>query len=89
MTSIKRRIDYSRSFKKEYQELPQEIQENLGRKLKFLLEDPRHCSLRLKKMGSTIYWEVSITMNYRLILKFEADEIRLITIGIHDVPRKI
>ncbi len=89
MTCIRKKISYSRSFKKEYQRLPHEIQENLDRKLRLLLEDPRHSSLRLKKMGSTIYWEVSITMNDRLVLKSEADEIRLITVGTHDVLRKI
>lgn len=89
MTSIRKKISYSKSFKKEYQRLPQEIQENLDRKLRLLLEDPRHSSLRLKKMGSTIYWEVSITMNYRLILRFEGEEIKLIAVGTHDVLKRV
>ena len=89
MTSIKKRISFSRSFKKEYQKLPQEIQENLNQKLKFLSEDPQHPSLRLKKMGGTVYWEISITMNYRLILRFDGEEIKLITVGTHDILKKV
>ena len=84
-----RKISYSRSFAKDYRRLPKEAQENIDQKLKFLLENFQHPSLRLKKLRGTIYWEISVTMNYRLILRLEGDEIRLITVGTHDILRKI
>lgn len=84
-----KKIRYSKGFKKNYQKLPKEIRDNLDRKLRILLDNFQHPSLRLKKMGRTIYWEISITMNYRLILKFTDGEIRLITVGTHDILKRI
>ena len=84
-----KKISYSRGFKKDYQKLPKEIRDNLDRKLIILLDNFQHPSLRLKKMGGTIYWEASITMNYRLVLRFTDEEIKLIAVGIHDILRKL
>jgi mRNA-degrading endonuclease RelE of RelBE toxin-antitoxin system len=51
-------------FKKDYQELPANIQQRVDQKLRFLLGDPRHPSLRAHKVqGVEGLWEFSVTMN--------------------------
>jgi Plasmid stabilisation system protein. len=55
-------------FKKDYQKLPPEIQERLAQKLRLLVQNPRHPSLRVHKIrGVEGLWEFSVTMNYRVI----------------------
>ena len=55
-------------FKKDYQKLPLDIQQRVDQKLRFLLRDPRHPSLRVHKVrGVEGLWEFSVTMNYRAI----------------------
>ena len=39
-------------FKKDYQKLPLDIQQRVDQKLRFLLRDPRHPSLRVHKVRS-------------------------------------
>ena len=53
-------------FKKDYQNLPEAIQRRVDAKLRFLLRDARHPSLRVHKVqGVEGLWEFSVTMNYR------------------------
>jgi mRNA-degrading endonuclease RelE of RelBE toxin-antitoxin system len=37
-------------FKKDYQKLPSDIQRRVDQKLRFLISDPRHPSLRIHKL---------------------------------------
>ena len=76
-------------FKKDYQKLPLDIQQRVDQKLRFLLRDPRHPSLRVHKVrGVEGLWEFSVTMNYRAIL-IEGAYYVLLGVGPHRIVDRI
>lgn len=76
---------FTKTFIKDYKKLPKNIQGNVDRKLAFLLQDPRHPSLRVKKVkGYDYIWEGSVTMNYRFLFRQSEDKYVLLRVGIHD-----
>lgn len=84
------KIARTRSFKKEYEKLEVLLKDAVDKKLILLLKNPRHPSLRFKKVqGHTGIWEISITMHYRLLLLIENDCYILLRIGTHDILNKI
>ena len=59
-------------FKKDYQKLPADIQQRVDEKLSFLLHNGRYPSLRVHKLrGIEGLWELSVTMNYRVIFEIQ------------------
>lgn len=59
-------------FKKDYRRLPPDIQSRLDEKLRFLVRDPRHPSLRIHKLRRVEgIWEFSVTTNYRVVFEME------------------
>jgi mRNA-degrading endonuclease RelE of RelBE toxin-antitoxin system len=82
------KIRRTNSFLKDYRGLPAEIQTRVDKQLARLLENPRHPSLRLKKLKGTQIFEVRITRGYRLTLSLEEDVLVLRRVGGHDLLRK-
>jgi len=77
-------------FKKDYQKLPSDIQQRVDQKLRFLLRDPRHPSLRVHKLrGVEGLWEFSVTMNYRVIFEIEGEYYGLLGVGPHRIVGRI
>ncbi len=77
---------FTKKFKKEYQTLPGEIQDNFDKKLSLLLEDILHPSLRAKRIqGTKNRWEGSITMKYRFTFELHGNKAIFRTIGTHDI----
>ena len=77
---------FTKIFKKEYQKLPREIQDNFDKKLSLLLEDILHPSLRAKRIqGTKNRWEGSITMKYRFTFELHGNKAIFRTIGTHDI----
>ena len=77
-------IVFTKPFVKDYKKLPKNIQENVDRKLSFLLKDMRHPSLRVKKVrGYDDVWEGSITMKYRFFFRRAEDKYVLLRVGTH------
>lgn len=77
-------------FKKDYQKLPSDIQQRVEQKLRFLLRDPRHPSLRVRKLrGVEGLWELSVTMNYRVIFEIEGEYCVLLGVGSHSIVDQI
>ena len=77
---------FTKKFKKQYQTLPREIQNNFDKKLSIFLENMFHPSIRVKRIqGTKSRWEGSITMSYRFT--FELIESRVIfrAIGTYDI----
>jgi len=64
------------------------MQTRVDKQLARLLENPRHPSLRLKKLKGTQIFEVRITRGYRLTLSFEEDVLVLRRVGKHDLLRE-
>ncbi len=77
---------FSKPFKKQYQGLPRKIQDAFHDKLKLLLDNPRHPSLRVKKIqGTKNIWEGSITMHYRFTFHVDGNTAVFRAIGTHDI----
>ena len=73
-------------FRRDYQKLPRNIQERVDQKLRFLLRDPRHPSLRIHKIrGVEGLWEFSVTMNYRVIFEINGEYFVLLGVGSHRI----
>ena len=76
-------------FKREFKRLPEHIRKQAIRKLKLLLMNPRHPSLRVKKIRGEIrgyrdVFEGSITKDYRFLFRVEEGSYILLTCGTHD-----
>jgi mRNA interferase RelE/StbE len=82
------KIRRTNSFLKDYRGLPAEMQTRVDKQLARLIENPRHPSLRLKKLKGTQIFEVRITRGYRLTLSLEEDVLVLRRVGSHDLLRK-
>jgi mRNA interferase RelE/StbE len=79
----------SEQFKKDAENLPEQIRKIMVRKLGLLLADARHPSLRTKRIKGRVkgfknVFEASITMNYRFLFRIENDSYILLTCGTHD-----
>jgi len=80
---------FSKQFKKEYNNLPKEIQKAFDEKLALFLKETSHPSLRVKRIqGTKNQWEGSITMKYRFTFEFLKDGVFFRTIGTHDILKK-
>jgi len=77
-------------FKKDYQKLPSDIQQQVDQKLRFLLRDLRHPSLRVHKLrGTEGLWEFSVTMSYRVVFEIEGECYVLLAVGPHRIVDRI
>lgn len=80
------RILTTKPFERDYEALPEKIQRLARSKLRLLLANPRHPSLRIKKMDDPReIWEASITMSYRFTFHIEGETSILRRIGTHDI----
>ena len=79
----------TRPFAHDYARLPAEVKERVDKQLVLLLSNPRHPSLRLKKIrGTEDIWEVRVSRGYRLTLQIAGDTFILRRIGAHNVLRE-
>ncbi|MBI5787612.1 MAG: type II toxin-antitoxin system mRNA interferase toxin, RelE/StbE family [Candidatus Schekmanbacteria bacterium] len=83
------KLQWTLSFKKDYQDLAENIKEQAKKQFRLLSENPRHPSLRVKKMAGTVnIWEARITKGYRLTFQIEGEVFLLRRIGGHDILKK-
>ena len=79
-------IRFTKSFKKDYKNLHQEIQERLDKQLIFLLENSRRPSLRIKKIkGHPYIWEGRISKEYRFTFQIVDSTYLIRRAGTHDI----
>ncbi|MDL1983053.1 MAG: hypothetical protein LWX54_02495 [Deltaproteobacteria bacterium] len=77
---------FSKRFKKEYNNLPKEIQKAFDQKLQLFLKDISHPSLRIKRIqGTKNRWEGSVTMKYRFTFEFSENTLIFRAIGTHGI----
>ena len=82
-------FQFSKRFKKEYNNLPKEIQKAFDEKLSLFLKQTSHPSLRVKRIqGTKNRWEGSITMKYRFTFEFLKDGVLFRAIGTHDILKR-
>ena len=78
----------TKSFDEDYAALPDNIKRLADKKLHIFLKNPRHPSLRIKKMeGSGDIWEGRITKSCRFTFQAERGICVLRRIGAHDILR--
>jgi len=83
------KISRTESFKRDLQLLPTEIQNRAEKAIRLLAENPRHPSLRARKLrGLEDIWEASVSMSYRITYQLRNDKLTLRRIGTHDILRK-
>lgn len=84
-----RQLRFTRSFVREYQQLPTTIQAQVDEALRQLAHDPRHPSLRVKKMQpmSRGIFEARVTRGYRMTFAVEGAAFMLRRVGTHDILR--
>ncbi len=79
------KIYYSDKFLENVKKLPKDLKKTLKGKLGILLDNPRHPSLRTKKIqGRENVFEATITMGIRITWQYTDDGILLRNIGEHD-----
>ena len=82
-------VHYTELFQEKVKQFPVEVKRALRSKLELMVENPRHPSLRVKKIqGQTGIFEVSITMSVRMTWQYSEDGILLRNIGEHDQTLK-
>jgi mRNA interferase RelE/StbE len=82
------RIRQTKSFFSDYQGLPASIRSRVDKHLTVLLDNPRHLSLRLKKLRSTDKFEIRITRGYRLTFRYSDQTLELRRVGTHDLLKR-
>ena len=87
------KVQTTRLFDQDYAGLPEkfrdESQERVDKQLALLLTNPRHPSLRLKRvLGAADIWDVRVTRGYRMTLQLAGDTYILRRVGHHDVLRQ-
>ena len=76
----------TRTFDKSFVTLPAGIRKRALEKLDLYENDPRHPSLRVKKMvGTPGIWEMSVTKDYRITFQRDGNVVLLRNIGTHDI----
>jgi mRNA interferase RelE/StbE len=76
----------TKPFDRDYYNSPKEIKEQVNKQFALFLENPRHPSLRLKKIkGHPTIWEGRITESYRFTFQISGEIYLLRRIGTHDI----
>ena len=69
------------SFWSSFERLPESAQRVAKRNFQRLKENPRHASLRFKKIGR--YWSVRVGRSYRALAEEDGDDFIWVWIGSH------
>ena len=80
------KIEFTKTFIKEYRKLPAGIQKITDKNLALLLSNSKHLSLHVKKMNDPRnIWEGRVTDSYRFTFQIKGDTCFLRRIGTHDM----
>jgi mRNA interferase RelE/StbE len=83
------RLFYTERFQRAYAELDDAQVELVKKALRLLAANPRHPSLRLKKMqGTAEIWEARASRSLRLTFELRGEVILLRNVGAHDETLK-
>ena len=69
---------------KQIEKLPKEIVKKFYKQALYLLDNPRHPSLRSRKMSGLDRYEARIDKSYRFTYEIERDFVILLSVGPHD-----
>jgi mRNA-degrading endonuclease RelE of RelBE toxin-antitoxin system len=66
-----------------YDDLPQKIKKKLRKQLAFLIENPKHPSLKIHQLEGSDFWELYVDRGYRCVFKQEGSIYKLYFVGAH------
>lgn len=69
------------AFWSHFEQLPEPVQRVARRSFERLKEDPRHASLRFKKVGK--FWSVRVGLSYRALAVEDGNDFIWVWIGSH------
>lgn len=82
------KILWTPPFERDFKGLPQALQKQVEKALRLLASNPRHPSLRAKKMeGTKKVWEARVSLSYRITYQLAEDVLLLRRVGTHDILR--
>ncbi len=80
---------FTKGFVRDYRKLPERMQKAVDKQLGFLLSNPQHPSLNIKKMKDPRdIWEARVSESYRFTFQITEDTYTLRAVGTHDVLKK-
>ena len=83
------RLDYTDRFLRAYAALDDQDVERVKKALRLLVENPRHPSLRVKRVQGTDHiWEARASLAIRLTFEMQGDLLVLRNVGAHDETLK-
>lgn len=83
------RIRWTRHFTEDFRRLSQDVRIHAEKTIRLLKENPRHPSLRAKKMeGTRGIFEARVSRSHRMTFHLEEDTIVLRRIGTHAILDK-
>ena len=83
------RLEYTDHFQRAYNDLTDQDAERVKKALRWLVENPRQPSLRVKRVqGTDEIWEASASLSIRLTFEMHGDMIVLRNVGVHDETLK-
>ena len=79
------RFEYTDHFQRAYNDLTDQDAERVKRAPRLLVENPRHPSLRVKRVqGTDRIWEARASLSIRLTFEMQGNWIVLRNVGAHD-----
>ena len=82
------KIRRTESFLKDYRRLPAEVKSRVEKQLSYLIENPQHPSLKVKKLKGTDKYEIRVSRGYRLTFRYIDQVLELRRVGTHDILKK-
>lgn len=80
---------FTKNFIRDYRKLPQPMQKAVDKQLGLLLSNPKHPSLKIKKMQDPRdIWEGRTAEAYRFTFQIVNDTYVLRKVGTHDILKK-
>lgn len=76
------------AFKDDFMLLSKIEQKQAAKALRFLAANPKHPSLQVHRLKGTVFWEVYVNKDIRIIYEQNGDTLVLHAIGHHDILRK-
>jgi len=77
-------VRFTERADKDYAALSANVRKAFGKQLAFLMENPRHPSLRAKKLeGHDELWQARVNRGWRFYFKIESDEYAILGIVAH------
>jgi mRNA interferase RelE/StbE len=82
------KIRRTESFLTDYRRLPAEVKARVDKQLAYLIENPGHPSLKVKKLRGSDKFEVRVSRGYRLTFRYKDEILELRRVGTHDILKR-